>query len=326
MKKVIIGILIAIVVIAGIKAALSFQQAQTSQPAQDGSTKVIRVGYQASSSLTVLQKQKKILENEFAKDNVKIEYRLFLAGPPMNEALASGQIDVANMGPLPAISAKGNGIDVKAVGRSYSDDYYYSLLVRPDANISSLNDLKGKKIGVQLGSGAYVFFLFLIEQNNLTQNDFNIVNMTTSDQKTALQAGNVDAVVTWQPFVADIELDQAGKTLISSKGIIKTAGVYLMRTEFTKEHPDLVKGFLKAHNDTVTYLKEHPDESLKLIADDSKIPEAPLKKSLQTINWDIYFTQDDLNTFTKIKDLMKADGKIKKDFDINDFVDQSFLN
>ncbi|TCS80098.1 ABC transporter substrate-binding protein [Pectinatus cerevisiiphilus] len=326
MKKIIIGILIAVIAIAGIKAALSFQQKQTDQTAQSNNARVIRIGYQASSSLTVLEKTQKILENELAKDNVKVEYRLFLAGPPMNEALASGQIDIANMGPLPAISAKGNGINVKAIGRSYSDDYYYSLLIRPDSDISSLADLKGKKIGVQLGSGAYVFFLFLLDQNHLSLDDFNVVNMTTSDQKSALQNNNVDAVVTWQPFVADIELDNAGKTLINSKGVIKTAGVYLMRTEFGEKNPDLVKKFLKAHEDTAAYLKDHPDESLKAMAEDSKIPELPLQKSLQTIDWDINFTQDDLNTFTKIKDLMKNQGNIKKDFDINDFIDKSFIN
>lgn len=326
MKKIIIGIIIAVIAIIGIKAAISFQQQQASPASQNSNGRVIRIGYQASSSLTILEKTKKILENELADDNVKVEYRLFLAGPPMNEALASGQIDIANMGPLPAISAKGNGMDVKAIGRAYSDDYYYSLLIRPDSEISSLNDLKGKKIGVQLGSGAYVFFLFLLEQNNLSLNDFDVINMTTSDQKSSLQAGNVDAVVTWQPFVSDIELDNTGKTLISSNGVIKTAGVYLMRTEFCKENPDIVKKFLSAHKKTADYLKEHPEESLKLIAEDSKISEASLKKSFQTIDWDIDFTQDDLTTFTKIKDLMKNQGKIKNDFDINNFVDKSFIN
>lgn len=320
-KKIVFALIIAVIAIVGTGIILSNQQKQT----EPKTAKVIRVGYQASSSLTVLEKAKGFLEEEFAKDGVKVEYKLFLAGPPMNEALASGEIDIANMGPLPAISAKGNGINVKAVGRAFSDDFYYGLLVRPDSSIAALQDLKGKKIGIQLGSGAHVFFMFLLQQNGLSEKDFNVVSMPTSDQKAALQAGNVEAIVTWQPFVADVELDKVGKVLISSNGVIKTAGAYLVREDFAKQNPDLVKRFLKVHTQTVDYLNQHADESIKLISEGSKIGIGPLRKSLKTIDWRLDFTNGDIDTLSRIKDLLKKNSKLKSDFDINDFIDKSYL-
>jgi len=321
-KKTVIAIFILIVL--GIIAVVGIAS-QKQQVSEKNASKVIRIGYQASSSLTVLEKAKGFLEEEFAKDGIKVEYKLFLAGPPMNEALASGEIDIANMGPLPAISAKSSGIDVKAIARSYSDDFYYGLLIRPDSSITSVQDLKGKKVGVQVGSGAHFFFMLLLKQNGLSEKDLNVVSMPTSDQKSALETGNVDAVVTWQPFVAAIELDKVGKILADSNHVIRTAGVYLMRDEFGKDNPDLVKKFLKVHEQTVQYLKNNPEESVKLMSVESKIAEGPLKQSLKTIDWDLNFTDADVNTLIQVKDLMKEDKKLKNDFDVNTLIDKSYL-
>lgn len=288
--------------------------------------KVIRIGYQISSSLTVLAKAKGFFEEEFDKDGAEVNYTLFLAGPPMVEALAGNRLDISNLGPLPAISSRASGIDVKAVGRAYSDDLYYGLLINPNSSISSVKDLKGKKIAVQVGSGAHLFLMLLLQQNGLKNSDVNIVNMPTSDHQTALQTQNVEAVATWQPFVATIELAKVGKVLADSKNVIRTVGVYLARNEFAQKNPELIKRFLKVHQRAAEYLKNNPDEAVAIIAKESKIPAEALAKSLKTINWDLQFTDDDMKVLSQTKDFLKDTNVIKKDFDINDLVDKKYLN
>lgn len=320
-KKVLAFILILLL---GITAAGCGQKNALKSTAQE--KRVIRIGYQASSSLTILAKAKGFFEEEFAKDGTEVNYNLFIAGPPMNEALAGGRLDIANLGPLPALSARASGIDVKAVGRAYSDDFYYGVLTRPDSAVSIVKDLKGKKVAMQVGSGAHLFFMLLLQQNGLAASEVNIVNMPTSDHKTALEIGNVDAVVTWQPFVANIELAKAGKLLTTSQNVIRTVGVYLARNEFGQKNPDLVERFLKVHQKAANYLKNHPDESLALIAKESKIPAEALAKSIATIDWDLQFTDADLQTLTQTKDFLKNTNVIKKDFDVNELVDSTYLN
>ncbi|HBS60001.1 MAG TPA: hypothetical protein DEA44_12110 [Firmicutes bacterium] len=322
MKKKVLAFML--ILLLGITAAGCGQKNAEKSAAQE--KRVIRIGYQASSSLTILAKAKGFFEEEFSKDGTAVDYNLFLAGPPMNEALAGDRLDIANLGPLPALSARATGIDVKAVGRAYSDDFYYGVLIRPDSAVNSVKDLKGKKVAMQVGSGAHLFFMLLLQQNGLTNSDVNIVNMPTSDHKTALETGNVDAVATWQPFVANIELAKAGKVLATSQNVIRTVGVYLARNEFGQKNPDLIERFLKVHQKAADYLKNHPDEALALIAKESKIPVEALAKSIKTIDWDLQFTDADLQTLTQTKNFLKDTNVIKKDFAVNELVEKKYLN
>jgi sulfonate transport system substrate-binding protein len=299
---------------------------QTAEKSPVTEKKSIRIGYQMSSSLTVLAKAEGFFEEEFGKDGTEVNYTLFLAGPPMNEALASGRLDIANVGPLPALSARASGIDVKDVGRAFSDDLYYGVLIRPDSSITSIKDLKGKKVAVQVGSGAHLFLMMLLQQNGLKAGDVNIVNMPTSDHQAALDTKAVDAVATWQPFVATIELAKAGKLLTTSQNVIRTVGVYLARNEFGQKNPELIERFLKVHQRAADYLKNNPEEALRIISQESKIPVAALAKSLETINWDLNITDEDVQTLVKTKDFLKDTNVIKQNFDIHELIDTKYLN
>lgn len=324
MKKT-LSILMLLLIILTVTAGCGQNTAEKSAPAS-GNSKVIRIGYQASSSLTILAKAKGFFEDEFGKDGIEVKYNLFLAGPPMNEALAGNRLDIANLGPLPAISARATGNDLKVVGRAYSDEFYYGLLVRPDSGIHSVKDLKGKKVAVQVGSGAHLFFMLLLEQNGLKPSDVQVVNLPTSDHQNALESKNVDAVATWQPFVASLELSNSGKLLADSKNVIRTVGVYLARNEFGQQNSELIERFLKVHQRAAKYLKAQPEESLDLISKESKIPVDALAQSIKTINWDLKITDEDIQILNDNKEFLKSNSIIKKDFDINDLIDRQYLD
>jgi sulfonate transport system substrate-binding protein len=324
-KKKVFALMMALVLLLGFTAGCGQQQTKAEKSTAN-EKKVIRIGYQASSSLTILAKAKGFFEEEFGKDGTEVSYSLFVAGPPMVEALSGDRLDIANLGPLPAISARSSGIDVKAVGRAYSDDLYYGLLVRPDSSISSVKDLAGKKIGVQVGSGAHLFLMLLLQQNGLKNSDVNVVNLPTSDHQTALATGNVDAVATWQPFVSTIELSKAGKVLANSKNVIQTVGVYLARNGFGQKDPALVERFLKVHQKATDYLKNNPDEAFAIISKESKLPVEAVAKSVQTIDWGLQITEDDVKTLLQAKNYLKDTNVLKKDFDINELVDRKYLN
>jgi len=69
------------------------------------------------------------------------------------------------VGPLPVISTRANGIDVKAVSCAYFDDFLYGVLIRADSSISSVQELQGKKGAMPVGSGTHFFLMLLLQQN-----------------------------------------------------------------------------------------------------------------------------------------------------------------
>lgn len=295
----------------------------TDKPAAEQRT--IRIGYQTGSANVILARSQGWFEEEFAKDGVQVKYDLFLAGAPMNEAMAGGRLDISSVGNLPALIAKSSGIEAKVVARSSSDKHYYALLTRPDSVIRSAADLKGKKVAVQPGSGAHLFLFLLLNQNGLKPADINMVNLPAPDQQTALETGNVDAVAAWQPWIATIENAGVGQVLVDSEKVVQSVGVYMARDEFAAKNPDLIQRFLKVHQRTAEFLKAHPDEAVEIISRETKIPAVALKKAYQSIDWDIQLTADDIKTLEDSKTFLRSTNVLKKDFSVNELIDQQFL-
>lgn len=323
MKKKILALILTLILLLSFTAGCGQNKVEKSGTNEK---KTIRIGYQVASSIIVLAKEKGFFAEEFGKDGTEVKYFLFAGGPPMVEALSGERLDIANLGPLPAISARASGIDVKAISRAFSDDFLYGVLISPDSSISSVHELKGKKVAVPVGSGAHLFLMLLLQQHGLKNSDIHTVNLSASDHKAALETNNVDAIVTWQPFVANIEFSKAGKLLVDSNNIIRTVGVYLARNEFGQKNPELIQRFLKVHQKTADYLKNNPDEALAVLVKESKMPVAVIAKSIKSIDWSLQITDDDVKTLTEAKTYLKDTNVLRKDFDINELIDKRYIN
>lgn len=315
---------LVLVVLLGILAGCG-QTKETTTPTKT-EQRVIRIGYQMGSANIILARSKGWFEDEFAKDGIQVKYDMFLAGAPMNEAMAGNRIDITSVGNLPALAAKAAGIDAKIIGRASSDKHYYALLTKPNSTIAAAKDLKGKKIAVQVGSGAHLFLFLLLHQNGLKPADVNIVNLPAPDQQTALETGNVDAIAAWQPWIATIESSGIGQVLIDSEHVVQSVGVYLARNDFTSQNPDLIERFLKVHQRTAEFIKNHPQEAVEIIAKETKLPAAALTKAYQSIDWDIKITDEDVKTLKDSKDFLIQTNVLKKDFDVNELIDKRFTD
>lgn len=286
----------------------------------------IHIAYQNSSVGIMLGKAKGFYEEEFAKDGITVKYDMYLSGPPMIEAFAGGRADFAHTGDMPPLTAKASGVDIKVVGRAGYTPTGNALLVRQDAPFKSVNDLKGKKIAVQVGSSAHQFLILLLKKYGLAINDVNIVNLAASDHQAALETGNVDAVVTWEPWSAVLENAKAGRVLEdSSTGVKRYIGVLLARNDFAKQYPEYLERLLKVNDKAVQYLKDHPDESLELVAKESKLPAASIARMVTTSDWSADLIPADIDMLQQTKDFLKEMKVLKKDFDIKELVDEHYL-
>lgn len=285
----------------------------------------IRIGYQIANTAILLAKAKGWYEEEFGKDGTEVKYQLFLSGPPLIEAFAGDRIDIGSTGDMPPVSARASGIDIKVIARAGGARAGSALLVRPDSPIRSVADLKGKKVAVQVGSAAHQFLALLLQQNGLKLNDINLVNLPAPDQQNALGTKNVDAISTWEPWVASVEYAKVGKVLIDSRNVKRSLAVFLARNEFATQNPDLVERFLKVYLKAVDYIKKNPDEVLQLVSKESKLPVPVLEKSFKDTDWDPNIYGEDVKALEQVKDFLKETNVIKKDFNINDLIDRTYL-
>jgi NitT/TauT family transport system substrate-binding protein len=91
------------------------------------------------------------------------------------------------------------------------------IVVRKDKNINSVKDLKGKQIGVNVGSVSHFFLDYLFQKEGMSDADVTLIKMAQGDVPAAIAAARIDAGVTWEPSLSKAAKDANVKILITSK-------------------------------------------------------------------------------------------------------------
>ena len=133
-------------------------------------------------------------------------------------------------------------------------------------NINSIADLKGKKIAYEKGSPSHMLLDLLLERNGLTNKDVISVETPTYDAGTVFLSGDVDAAVTWEPWLSKASERAGGKLLYSTKGdpLINNLGAF--SAEVLTGRPEDVKRFMKAYFKALDYTYKNPTESYEIMA------------------------------------------------------------
>jgi len=132
----------------------------------------------------------------FDEAGVDVEFEWFDYAASM-EAFAAGQLDAVNMtnGDTLVTGSAGAPSVMILVG-DYSDG---NDMVVAAPGIQSVAELKGKRIGVEIGFVGHLLLLDALESAGLTEADVELVNVPTNETPQVLASGDVDAVVAWQP-------------------------------------------------------------------------------------------------------------------------------
>lgn len=294
------------------------------QAAQSGKRE-INIAYQVASTVILVAKAKGFYEEEFAKDGTAVKYGLFIAGPPLIEAFAGGRQDVGHVGDMPPVTARASGVDLKIIANAGIVPFSNAIFVPKNSPVASVKDLKGKKVAVQVGSASHHFIYLALQKNGLQIGDINLVNLAPPDQKAALEAGNVDAAVVWEPWGSSFEAAGVARLLLDSTDLKPSISVFIARTDFIKQNPDLIERFLKVNQRTVEYIKKNPEEALALLAKETKLPAEVLRKSFEGTDWNPRITDSHIEAYRQTKDFLKETKVLKKDFDIKDLFETRYL-
>jgi NitT/TauT family transport system substrate-binding protein len=134
-------------------------------------------------------------------------------------------------------------------------------------DITSIADLKGKKVAVDDGSVSDFYLNVLLGKAGLKESELQTVNMTAADAGSAFVAGRVDAAVTWQPWLSRGEATDFGHLLTDSS---KTPGlitdVLIAKTDWVKAHQKEVAAIVKSWYEAVAFYEQHPDKAIPIMA------------------------------------------------------------
>ena len=203
-------------------------------------------------------------EKELEKIGVKVEFLgLSGAGPAVNEAMASGKLDVGMIGEFAAITAKSSGVDTTLLCNDASLTPT-SIIVAGNSDIKEVKDLAGKKVAYPKGTCNQQIFMDQIEKAGISIDDINVVNATYGDMPTLLLAGEVDAISSVN-VASVIELVKDGSLRFLVNGNEKenedcvAYGNLVIRTKYLKENPDIAIALLKGYRKAIEYANTDPE-------------------------------------------------------------------
>jgi aliphatic sulfonates family ABC transporter substrate-binding protein len=204
----------------------------------------IRIGFQTGEVNVLLSHA--VAAGLFEKEGLAVTLAQFPAGPAMLPALAAGEVDLAWMGEFPAVTGYANGLPIEILFMERIDATNVRLVANPAAGIASPADLKGKRIGVAIGSTSHYHLLRALAQAGLKAEDVRLVNLTPANMPPAYAAGQIDAAFVWEPNVGAMER-QGAKAIATTKSLgMITGGVWVARKPFVTGSPETVQRFLKA--------------------------------------------------------------------------------
>jgi sulfonate transport system substrate-binding protein len=250
--------------------------------ATGASGKVVRIGYQKYGSLIIL-KSSGALDKALAKKGWKVDWKLFVAGPALLEALNAGSLDFGTTGEAPPIFGQAANAPLLYVANEPPSPEGEAILVPKGSPIKSVGELKGKKIALNKGSNVHYLLVKALEKAGVAYQDVQTVFLAPPDARAAFEKGAVDAWVIWDPFYGAAEAQLGARKLVDGTGLVNNVQFYFSTKGFAEANPEIVQGIIGAIEGADKWAREKPhDAAARLAPEVGLTPEIlePLVKRL----------------------------------------------
>jgi sulfonate transport system substrate-binding protein len=241
--------------------------------------KEIHIDWATYNPVSMILKQKGLLEKEFAKDGISIVWVQSAGSNKALEFLNAGSIDFGSTAGSAALVARINGNPIKSI-YVYSRPEWTALVTTRDSAISKVADLKGKRVAVTRGTDPHIFLVRALLDAGLSEKDITPVLLQHADGKTALIRGDVDAWAGLDPMMAQAEIEDGARLFFRNRSA-NTWGILDVREPFLKEHPDVVRRVLATYEDARKYSLASYDDLKKTFVGVTKLPDAVADKQLK---------------------------------------------
>ena len=248
--------------------------------AQAGKASSLRIGYQKSASLFVLQKAQGTLEKRLAPLGVAVQWVEFPAGPQLLEGLNVGSVDVGFVGEAPPVFAQAAGANFAYIGNDPAAPEAEAIVVPKDSAIKSVAELRGKKVALNKGSNVHYLLVRALEKAGLKYADIQPVFLAPADARAAFERGAVDAWVIWDPFLAAVEKQTGARILADGKGTVNNYSFYLAERGYIDKNPQVIRAWFDDTVEQGRWLKANIKQAAAQIAPLQGLDAAVLELSL----------------------------------------------
>jgi NitT/TauT family transport system substrate-binding protein len=227
-----------------------------------------------------------VAENKgyFQEEGLDLTIKEFDSGKASLVAMLSNDegIDISAAAPTPIMFNSFDREDFYVFGTfayAYED---IKVVANKDSGIAGVNDLIGKKIGTLMGSTGEFFTEAFLIYNSISFDDVEMVDVAPSDLPEALNSGQIDAQVIWEPHGTTAKKLLGDRYLrLPSADVYKTTFNFLTMKSFANENPEILKRFLRAIDKATIFVKNNKEVAQEIIAE-----RLNLQKEDIALHWD----------------------------------------
>jgi ABC-type nitrate/sulfonate/bicarbonate transport system substrate-binding protein len=254
----------------------------------------------------------------FEKNGLDVAINTGPSGSTMVPFLINNQVQAAYGSDLAGVINHQIDNNVVAVADGTYLIRWTSLVGR---NIEGLDGLKGKKVGIAKGTGSESFWNELVEKKQLNDADYNIVDVEAPEMLAALERGDIDGFVAWEPWPTRALMAVKGsKILQDSDGIYNSVNFVYMNRGWIEKNKDTAVRFVRAlvaANDLIG--KDRP-AAAKMVAKFLRMPLELATELMPKVDFDMTWTDRSLASISVSVKQLKKRGKLKEPFDYGKYV------
>lgn len=240
--------------------------------------KEIRVDFATYNPVSLVLKERGILEKALAADGVKLRWVQSAGSNKALEFLNAGSLDFGSTAGAAALIGKINGNPIKSI-YVYSRPEWTALVTGAGSEIGKVADLKGRRIAVTRGTDPHIFLVRALAEAGLSEKDVKLVLLQHADGRTALERGDVDAWAGLDPLMAAAEVESGAK-LFHRKAADNTWGVLNVREAFAADNPQLVRKVIAAYEEARSFALANPEELKKILVSYTRLSDAVIERQL----------------------------------------------
>jgi len=285
----------------------------------------LRVGVQKDGIRAVLEQTGALEDAPY-----RIEFSTFQFGPPLVEAAGADKIDLAWVGSTPPIFGAAAGSDFKIIAAvKERDAQENSILVPPDSPIQAVEDLKGKKIAVPKGSSAHGLLLNALNRVGLSGADVTPVFLAPADALAAYSAGQVDALVIWDPFTIQAKQDLKARAITGGEPDEAGIGFEIASAKALEDDAKraAIADYVVRLSEAWKWARENPDGWAAAWTKESKLPIAVTKATAPVKASDIVPVDEEIVARSQaLADLLRDEKVLPGAVDFQSIVDADVVD
>lgn len=266
----------------------------------------------------IVMKNQGLLEKEFVKEGIKINWIPIKAGLNQVRGMAAGEIDMVaamNTSTLLIANSAGNRI-VIVDGVAHPDDTF-AIVAKPE--VKNIVDLKGRQIVGPKGTVLHHLLSAALKSSGVEMKDVNWVSMNLPASLTTLLGGRADAALLAAGGI--LAAEKAGfHALVKAKGLIETNLVLAARGDFAKEYPDIVRRVAKVNRQALQWALSNKSQAIALGAKELQLSKEDAAKLFDWSHFYSDITQKDVDALQNSQRFLLEQKMMNHSVDINTLI------